>query len=91
MVTEEIQDDGLVRLIVGDKAYSTSEDDNKILKFSGFMEAVKAGNIYKLRDSFFIWVGSAERFRIFNNVFIMTYLFKGSVMIKIFLNFLFNE
>lgn len=80
VVAEEIQDDGLVRLIVGDKAYSTSEDDNKILKFSGFMEAVKAGNIYKLRDSFFIWVGSAERFRIFNNVFIMTYLFKGSVM-----------
>lgn len=78
VVAEERQPDGLIKLVAGTKAYSV--DDNQGLKFSRFMEAVNGGNIYKLRDSFFLWVGSPERFRIFDAVYVMTYLFKGSVM-----------
>jgi len=78
VVAEETQPDGLIKLKVGSKPYSVT--DNKGLKFSSFMDAVKGGNIYKLRDSFFLWVGSPERFKVFDEVYVMTYLFKGSVM-----------
>jgi hypothetical protein len=78
VVAEEIQADGITKIIIGSKAYS--DIVSKDLKHSAFTEAVKSGNMFRVRGSFFILVGSTERFRVFNNVYIMTYLFKGGIM-----------
>lgn len=78
VVSEELQSDGVTKVVTGTKAYS--DIVNGGLKHSVFTEAVKTGNMYRVKNTFFILVGSTERFRVFDAVYILTYLFKGSVM-----------
>jgi hypothetical protein len=78
VVSEELQPDGLIRIVTGTNSYS--DIVNGGLKLSVFTEAVKTGNVYFVNKTFFIIVGSTERFRVFDDVYILTYLFKGSLM-----------
>jgi len=78
VVQEELQPDGLIKIVLGSNPYT--DDQGKKLAFSNFVESVSSGFMYRVRDSFFIWVGSSERFRVFDSVIVLTYLFKGSVM-----------
>ena len=65
---------GIFRILPGSTEYWESGWAVK------FMRDVRDGHMYQARGSFFVWMAPPEQLEAFKHVFILTYMFKGSVM-----------
>jgi hypothetical protein len=77
-VYEEPIKDKVVRILPTEKDDYFSSTEK--LKFESFMKHVRNGRMYRVNDTFFVWIGSTERFEVFDSVYILTYMFIGSLM-----------
>ncbi|MCG7945362.1 MAG: hypothetical protein N0C84_03360 [Candidatus Thiodiazotropha taylori] len=73
VVSEEVDTvTGLKRVILQDGDY--------LGKHESFIQQVARGNMVRVRDDFCIWLTGPQRLLAFDEVFILTYNFQGSVM-----------
>ena len=54
-------------------------DDSYEGKFSDIKKMSEIGNIYYYRNKFLFWTITANSFKVFNEVFVMTYMFEGQL------------
>lgn len=65
-------DTGLNKVVLEDAEYEG--------KHAQFIDQVRKGNVYRVKDDFCIWLTSPTKLTPFNEVYILTYNFEGSVM-----------
>lgn len=81
---------GLIReepYVNGVKRVSTTENDTyfdpankRRMAHHKFMNTVRHGNMFKVHDEFLVWSSEPTKFFKFEQVFILTYLWRGSIM-----------
>lgn len=73
--------------------YITIDDNTKNIAWTGreapekyekFSRTANQGNLYYLNNKLLVWVFPPELFRIFKHVYIMTYMFNGSILSSYF-------
>lgn len=56
------------------------EDDSVPSRFQDVKEAAQAGNLYCCRNSLFVWLFPLSKLQLFDNVYILTYMFESSTL-----------
>lgn len=80
LIREEEYVNGVKRVVVTEKDDYFDPVNKKRLAHYKFMSSVRHGNMFKIHDEFLVWSSEPTKFFKFEQVFILTYLWSGSIM-----------
>jgi len=80
LIREEPYVNGVKRIVATEQDDYFDSENKRRMAHHRFMTAVRQGNMFKVHDEFLVWSSEPTKFFKFEQVFILTYLWHGSIM-----------
>jgi len=80
LIKEEEYVNGVRRVLTTEQDNYFDPANKRRMAHHRFMTAVRHGNMFKVHDEFLVWSSEPTKFFKFEQVFILTYLWRGSIM-----------